>query len=134
MRRMAIDPSPTADATRLVDPWRTSPTANTPGRLVSNGIGGRSSGQPAGGRPSSSRSVPVSTNPHRSRRMGSGSQSVWGSAPIRMNSAVAGAVWVVPGGAVLEGQGGEVAVAVAIDRLGGVADNDVGAAWISRTR
>jgi len=58
--------------------------------------------------------------------MVSGSQSVWGSAPIRMNSAVAGAVWVVPGGAVLEGQGGEVAVAVAIDRLGGVADHNVG--------
>src|SRR5437879_111826 len=31
----AIDPSPTADATRLMLPPRTSPTANTPGRLVS---------------------------------------------------------------------------------------------------
>ena len=31
----AIEPSPTADATRLMLPPRTSPTANTPGRLVS---------------------------------------------------------------------------------------------------
>jgi len=37
--RMAIDPSPTADATRLTDPLRTSPAANTPGRLVSSIIG-----------------------------------------------------------------------------------------------
>ena len=32
----AIDPSPTADATRLTFPPRTSPTAKTPGRLVSS--------------------------------------------------------------------------------------------------
>ena len=31
----AIAPSPTAVATRLTDPERTSPAANTPGRLVS---------------------------------------------------------------------------------------------------
>jgi hypothetical protein len=37
--RMAIDPSPTADATRLTEPLRTSPAANTPGRLVSSIIG-----------------------------------------------------------------------------------------------
>ena len=40
----AIDPSPTADATRLMLPPRTSPTANTPGRLVSSRCGGRASG------------------------------------------------------------------------------------------
>ena len=33
--RTAIAPSPTAEATRLTDPLLTSPTANTPGRLVS---------------------------------------------------------------------------------------------------
>jgi hypothetical protein len=33
--RTAIDPSPTADATRLTDPEWTSPTAKIPGRLVS---------------------------------------------------------------------------------------------------
>ena len=38
---MAIDPSPTAEATRLMLPQRTSPTANTPGRLVSSRYGGR---------------------------------------------------------------------------------------------
>ena len=32
---IAIEPSPTADATRLTEPWRTSPAANTPGMLVS---------------------------------------------------------------------------------------------------
>ncbi|MBA2892080.1 hypothetical protein HNR30_003421 [Nonomuraea soli] len=36
-RRTAMAPSPTADATRLIDPLRTSPTANTPGRPVSRG-------------------------------------------------------------------------------------------------
>jgi hypothetical protein len=34
---MAMEPAPTADATRVTDPWRTSPTANTPGTLVSMG-------------------------------------------------------------------------------------------------
>src|SRR5690606_3550756 len=55
---MTTDPSPTAEATRLTDPARTSPTANRPGTLVSCGRGGRpcgSSGDAA--------SVPVSTNP-----------------------------------------------------------------------
>jgi hypothetical protein len=33
---IAIEPSPTADATRLTFPPRTSPAANTPGRLVSS--------------------------------------------------------------------------------------------------
>jgi hypothetical protein len=35
--RMTIEPSPTADATRLTEPCRASPAANTPGMLVSNG-------------------------------------------------------------------------------------------------
>ena len=59
---MATEPSPTAEATRLMDPCWTSPTANTPGMPVSNSIGGRSNGHPAAG-PSPSRSAPVSTNP-----------------------------------------------------------------------
>ena len=37
--RIAIAPSPTAEATRLTEPLRTSPAANTPGRLVSSIIG-----------------------------------------------------------------------------------------------
>ena len=45
-------PFPTADATRLTLPPRTSPTANTPGRLVSSRCGGRASGQRAAARSS----------------------------------------------------------------------------------
>ena len=41
---MLIAPSPTADATRFTFPARASPTANTPGRLVSSICGGRESG------------------------------------------------------------------------------------------
>ena len=55
----AIAPSPTAPATRLVEPYRTSPAAKTQGRLVSSGSGSRSSGQAAGRLPLSSRSSPV---------------------------------------------------------------------------
>ncbi len=40
----AIAPSPTAAATRLVEPRRTSPAANTPGRDVSSGYGSHGSG------------------------------------------------------------------------------------------
>ena len=39
--RTAADPSPTAAATRFVEPERTSPTANRPGWLVSKGSGDR---------------------------------------------------------------------------------------------
>jgi hypothetical protein len=38
-KRTAIPPSPTAGAAIFVDPERTSPTAKTPGRLVSTGNG-----------------------------------------------------------------------------------------------
>ena len=43
---------------RFDEPWRTSPTANTPGMLVSKGKGGRSVAKASGGR-----SRPVSTKP-----------------------------------------------------------------------
>src|ERR1700688_636080 len=36
MNCTATDPSPTPEATLLMEPWRTSPTANMPGILVSN--------------------------------------------------------------------------------------------------
>ena len=35
---MAIDPSPTAEATRLIEPWRTSPATKIPGTFVSSTI------------------------------------------------------------------------------------------------
>ena len=41
MSVIAIEPSPTADAIRLIEPLRTSPTAKIPGRLVSRNRGGR---------------------------------------------------------------------------------------------
>jgi hypothetical protein len=44
MSWIAIDPSPTAEATRLTDRCRTSPDAKTPGMLASSSEGGRSSG------------------------------------------------------------------------------------------
>ena len=40
-----MEPSPTAEATRFTDPYRTSPTAKTPGTLDSRNIGSRRSGQ-----------------------------------------------------------------------------------------
>src|SRR5215212_943744 len=56
---MAMEPSPTAEATRLTDPHLTSPAANTPGTLVSRSIGERSRGHPLGGSPSGRRSLSV---------------------------------------------------------------------------
>src|SRR5438094_9983514 len=56
---MAIDPSPTADATRLMMPPRTSPTAKTSGKLVSSKYGGRARFQGAALRFSGVRSGPV---------------------------------------------------------------------------
>jgi len=60
---IAIDPSPTAEATRFRLPDRTSPTAKTPGRLVSSRWGGRASGHFAVARSSGNRSGPVLMNP-----------------------------------------------------------------------
>src|SRR5271155_1025922 len=61
-------PSPTAAATRLTEPVRTSPIANTPGRLVSRG---RWMSAPAHTKPLSSSMTPECDN-----------QSVFGSAPM----------------------------------------------------
>jgi hypothetical protein len=62
-----IDPSPTADAQRFTEPLRTSPAANTPGRLVSRRNGARpavrhrSASIVSGGR-----ALPVRTKPRLS--------------------------------------------------------------------
>ena len=45
--RTTVAPSPTADATRLIDRYLASPAANTPGIDVSSGSGARASGQPS---------------------------------------------------------------------------------------
>ncbi len=80
---MAMEPSPTAEATRFTAPWRTSPAANTPGMLVSRRNGLRSRGHAR----RCETSAPVRTNPCSSRSMSGGSQSVFGWAPIRRKSA-----------------------------------------------
>src|SRR6266446_609360 len=86
--RTAAEPSPTAAATRLVDPERTSPTANNPGRLVSNGSGARPSVFHAPLRCSRPSDRSVSTKPRSSRAAEPDSHCEAGSAPINENSAV----------------------------------------------
>ena len=54
-RRTTTEPSPTPEATRLTEPERTSPTANTPGVVVAKGEA--SAARPA--------SWPVTTKPLR---------------------------------------------------------------------
>ena len=54
---IAMLPSPTPEATRLMLPWRTSPAAKMPGTLVSSRYGSRSSGQASGIRSVTSRPV-----------------------------------------------------------------------------
>src|SRR5262249_26462212 len=83
---MAIDPSPTADATRLMLPQRTSPTANTPGSEVSRRCGERSSGQLAAASSFADRSGPVLTNPFSSSETRLFSQLVLASAPVIRNT------------------------------------------------
>ena len=70
MKLTAMAPSPTADAQRLTDPLRTSPAANTPGRLVSRKNGVRPCarqrsprGRPGDGRLLPTRSPPRPVNP-----------------------------------------------------------------------
>src|SRR3954470_20894192 len=83
---MAVEPSPTAEATRFMLPPRTSPTANTPGRLVSSRYGGRARGQRAAARSSAERSGPVLMKPLASRATQFLSQGVLGSAPVITNT------------------------------------------------
>src|SRR4051812_15135637 len=61
-------PSPTAEATRLMEPRRTSPATNTPGSLDSSGSGARSSGHAVVGvalqvGPGHQESLPVAAQP-----------------------------------------------------------------------
>src|SRR5216684_560475 len=84
-RWMAMAPSPTAEATRFTLPERTSPTANTPGRLVSSIWGGRASVHSADPDAESS-SRPVTMNPLASRARQPRSHSVRGDAPAMMNT------------------------------------------------
>ena len=91
---IALAPSPVAAATRFIEPERTSPTANTPGTLVSNGSGRR----PAAAQPGP-RSSPVSWTSVRMKPSSSMaipvSQLVAGSAPMKQNNAEHGWTRVV---------------------------------------
>src|SRR6266571_3203132 len=81
----AIDPSPTADATRFVLPLRTSPTASTPGRLVSRRCGGRRNGQRAHSRFSGVSDAPVLMNPLSSNARHPASDFVFDNPPDRIS-------------------------------------------------
>src|SRR5580658_4672346 len=71
-----------AKATRLVVALRQSPQANTPGRLVSRGKGGRFSGQTG----NSATGPPVRTKPLASLAIDGGRNSVLGLAPMKTKS------------------------------------------------
>src|SRR5439155_1351469 len=79
----AIAPSPTAEATRLTESDRTSPAANTPARLVSSRNGCRLPVQCG----DCASDGPVLMNPLPSRSISGGSQSVRGTAPMKLNTA-----------------------------------------------
>src|SRR5213592_1258975 len=78
----AIEPSPTADATRLIFPPRISPTANTPGRLVSRRYGGRLSGHLSFAKSSVVRSNPVLITTSLSKTQQQPRQAEFGTAPV----------------------------------------------------
>src|SRR5207247_7655805 len=80
---MAIAPSPTAEATRFTESDRTSPAANTPARLVSSRNGCRLPVQCG----DCASDGPVLMNPLPSRSISGGSQSVRGTAPLKLNTA-----------------------------------------------
>ena len=80
----ASAPSPTANATRLVVPLRTSPAANTPGQVVSTEQGSRSV---RGQRSDFAASAPVRMKPLESTATLGGSQSVLGWAPMNTKTA-----------------------------------------------
>jgi hypothetical protein len=70
MREAAMAPSPTADATRFIEPWRRSPATNAPGWLDSKGYGFRlsfhkvSRGDRGGPAPTSARVGPAIDPPN----------------------------------------------------------------------
>src|SRR5215204_777722 len=92
----AIEPSPTAEATRFTDRWRTSPAAKMPAMLVSRKKGSLFSCHPFGRRPPRTRLRPVRMKPCGSLATASATQSVCGLAPIKIKRANAGTVCVSP--------------------------------------
>ena len=105
----ASAPSPTANATRLVVPLRTSPAAKTPGHVVSTVQGSRSV---RGQRSDFAASAPVRMKPLESTAMLGGSQSVRGCAPMKTNTAEQSSSRATPALDVAEPQARERAVAL----------------------
>ena len=85
-----MDPSPTAEATRFTLSERISPTANTPGRLVSSRNGGRRKGH------SAPRSGPVLMNCLLSSATQFSSHAVLGLAPVNTNMCRTSQTFAVP--------------------------------------
>src|SRR5262249_19638388 len=90
------DPSPTADATRLMLPDRTSPAANTPGVLGSTISGPRASGHPAASSSAGWRSAPVLAKPLSSSATHPFNHAVLGSAPVIRKTCRIGRVSMAP--------------------------------------
>src|SRR6185295_15836053 len=85
---ITIEPSPTAEATRLIDPARTTPTAKMPAQLVASGCA--NAWEDAGS--SQAADIPVRTNPLSSRAT-QVSHSVFGAAPSMRNTFGTWWVW-----------------------------------------
>ena len=117
----AIEPSPTAEATRLIEPEWTSPTAKIPGRLVSRKAAGRRRTR-RGRRRRMSR--PVSRNPASSVASWPSSHSVCGEAPMKTNSARAASSSTLARPVVGDRHGLQLTLAVELDDLGCVHDLD----------
>ena len=94
---IALAPSPVAAATRFIEPERTSPTAKTPGMLVSNGSGRRPVAAQAGPRSWPFSWTSVRMNPSSPVAI-SVSQLAAGSAPMKQNKPEHGCAWVLPAG------------------------------------
>ena len=117
-----MEPSPTAEATRLIDPLRTSPTAKTPGTVVSSGS------LPAADSSVVGASRPVRMKPERSSARTPCSHRVCGVGADEHEQGAG--VQVAAGAVVAVGDRQALQLAVAVQRgdLGAGKDLDVGVA------
>ena len=122
--RTALEPSPTAEATRFIDPRRTSPTAKTPGAEVSNGRGSLSAKMGLS-RASAGIDRSVRMKPFSSRATAPCSQDVAGSAPMKQKSATQVLVVRLSRRCVFEDHRFQVAVTAELTDLGIRHDIDV---------
>src|SRR6185312_16973569 len=118
---MATAPSPTAPATRLMESWRTSPAARTPGRLLSKGSGARVAGHALAGDVGAGEDEPVVVEVDAVAQP----VGVWFRADEDEDGS-RGNLVATSGLRVLEGEGLEAAVAAAVDDTGVELDLDGG--------